>query len=69
MSGYFPIIYIKISSDAHAVAWFYVVPTVLSFTFDFDLGVKVTRNVAQYPLLHVTYVPAKFKVASSNGLR
>ena len=34
----------------------------------FDLGVKVTRNVVQYPLHHVTYSPTKFGVASSNGL-
>ena len=29
--------------------------------------VKVTRNVSQYPLHHVTYVPAKYEVATSNG--
>ena len=38
-------------------------------TFDLDLGVKVTRNVAQYPLHHVTYSATKFEVATSNGLR
>ena len=27
--------------------------------FDLDLGVKVTRNVAQYPLHHVTYPGTK----------
>ena len=32
------------------------------------LGVKVTQNVAQYPLHHVTYAHAKFEVAMSNGL-
>ena len=37
-------------------------------TFDLDLGVNVTRNVAQYPLHHVTYSPTKFEVATSNGL-
>ena len=37
-------------------------------TFDLDLGVKVTRNVAQYPLHCVTYLVTKFKVAMSNGL-
>ena len=37
-------------------------------TFDLDLGVKVTRNVAQYPLHHVTFSPTKFEVATSNGL-
>ena len=30
-------------------------------------GVKVTQNIAQYPLHHVTYVPAKFNVATSHG--
>ena len=33
----------------------------------FGLGVKVTRNIAQYPL-HRTYVPAKFAVVVSNRL-
>ena len=36
--------------------------------FTFDLEVKVTQNVAQYPLHHVTYAPAKFEVATSNHL-
>ena len=36
--------------------------------FDLDLGVKVTRNVTQYPLHHVIYAPTKFAVATSNGL-
>ena len=36
--------------------------------FDLDLGVKVTRNIAQYPLLHVTYARAKFEVATSKSL-
>ena len=31
------------------------------------LGIKVTQNVAQYPLHHVTYAHAWFKVAMSNG--
>ena len=35
--------------------------------FDLDLGVKVTRNVAQYPLHYVAYLGTKFVVASSNG--
>ena len=35
--------------------------------FDLDLGVKVSQNVAQYPLHHVTYLGTKFKVAMSNG--
>ena len=34
--------------------------------FIFDLG--VTQNIAQYPLHHVPYAPAKFEVAMSNGL-
>ena len=34
----------------------------------FDLGVNVTRNVAQYPLHHVTYSTTNFEVATSNGL-
>ena len=37
-------------------------------TFDLDLGVKVTRNVTQYPLHHVIYPSTKFEVALSNGL-
>ena len=37
-------------------------------TFDLDLGVKVTQNVAEYPLHHVTYSTTKFEVATSNGL-
>ena len=36
--------------------------------FDLDLGVKVTQNVAQYPLHHVTYSATKFEVATSNCL-
>ena len=37
-------------------------------TFDLDLGVKVTRNIAQYSLDHVTYLGTIFKVAMSKGL-
>ena len=36
------------------------------WTFDLDLGVKVTQNIAQYPLHHVTYLATKFEVATSN---
>ena len=36
--------------------------------FDLDLGVKVTRNVTQYPCHHVTYAEAKFEVATSKTL-
>ena len=38
--------------------------------FNFDpmvKGVKVTRNVAQYPRYYVTYAPAKFDIATSHG--
>ena len=34
----------------------------------FHLVDKVIQDVAQYPLHHVTYVPAKFKVAMSISL-
>ena len=34
--------------------------------FDLDL-VKVTQNVAQYPLHHVAYSATKFEVATYNG--
>ena len=34
----------------------------------FDHGVKVTINVALYPLNHVTYAATKFEVATSNVL-
>ena len=37
-------------------------------TFDLDLGVKVTQNVAQNSLHYVTYAATKFEVALSNGL-
>ena len=33
-----------------------------------NLGQGQTRNVAQYPLNHMTYAPAKFEDAMSNGL-
>ena len=35
----------------------------------FDLGVRVTENIAQYPIHHLTYSDTKFKLAMSNGLR
>ena len=34
----------------------------------FDIGVKVARNVAQYPLHHVTYSATNFEVVTCNGL-
>ena len=33
-----------------------------------DLGFNSTQNVAQYPLHHETYAPAKFEVATAKGL-
>ena len=36
--------------------------------FDLYLGVKVTQNVAQYPLHHVTYSATKFEAATSYRL-
>ena len=38
--------------------------------FDIDLGIKVTQNVARYPLHHVAYAYTctKFEVATSNSL-
>ena len=38
-------------------------------SLDLDLGVKVTRNVAQCPLHHVTYAPIEFEVTTSKALR
>ena len=32
------------------------------------LGQEQTRNVAQYPIHHMNYAPAKFEAAMSNGL-
>ena len=37
-------------------------------TFDHDLGVKITRNISQYTLHHMTYAATNFEVASYNGL-
>ena len=34
----------------------------------FDLQVKVTLNVAQCPLHHVTYAPTEIEVTKSNAL-
>ena len=36
--------------------------------FDLDLRVKVSQNVAQCPLHHVTYAPTEFEVTTSKGL-
>ena len=40
----------------------------VNMLFNLDLGVKVTQNVAQYPLHHVTYAPVKFEVDMWNSL-
>ena len=40
-----------------------------STLFDFDLQFKVTLNVAQCPLHHVTYAPTEFEVTTSKGFR
>ena len=39
-----------------------------STLFDLDLQVKVTLNVAQCPLHHVTYAPTEFEVTMSKAL-
>ena len=36
--------------------------------FDLDFEVKVTRNVAQCPLHHVTYAPTEFEATTSKAL-
>ena len=41
---------------------------IIYLIFDLDFRVKVPQNVAQYPLHHVTYAPAKFEVAMCNVL-
>ena len=41
---------------------------IYDLTFDLDLGVKVTQNIAQYLLHNVTYLSTKFEVASPNGI-
>ena len=38
------------------------------FTFDLHLGQGRTQNIAQYPLHHMTYAPAKFEAAMPNCL-
>ena len=40
----------------------------LTFDVDPDTKVKLTQNVAQFPLHHAIYTPAKFAVATFNGL-
>ena len=36
--------------------------------FNLDLQVKVTQNVVQCPLHHVTYAPTEFEVTKSKAL-
>ena len=36
--------------------------------FDLEIGVKVTQDVAKYPLHHVTYSDTKFEVSTSDSL-
>ena len=36
-------------------------------SFDLDLKVKVTQNVAQYPQLYMTFAQEKYDVATSHG--
>ena len=36
-------------------------------TYDLNLGVKVTQNVAQYLQHNMTYAPVKVEDANSNG--
>ena len=40
----------------------------MTFDVDPDPKVKVTQNFAQFPLHYVIYAPAKFAVATFNGL-
>ena len=42
--------------------------TLFDLYVDPDPKVKVTQNVAQVPLHHVIYAPAKFAVATFKGL-
>ena len=36
--------------------------------FDFAIGIKVTQNIGQYHLHHVTFASAKFEVAMPTSL-
>ena len=53
------LLHLKVKGEMHLQA---------NLIFDLDIGVKVTRNIAQYPLHHVTYLATKFEVATSNNL-
>ena len=56
----------KIYSRLDCSRW-YTIANTCFFTFDLDIGVMVTQNVAEYPSHHVTHGPGKFEVATSNG--
>ena len=45
----------------------YTIANTRFFTFDLDLGVMVTQNVAKYHPHHVTHGPRKFEAATSNS--
>ena len=47
----------------------YIYEKIQFLTCDLDLGIKVTQNVAQYPLHHVAYSATTFELATSNGFR
>ena len=51
----------KLQSKVHIIAN-------TRFSFEPDLGVIATQNVALYIIHHVIYVPATFKIAKSNSL-
>ena len=58
----------KIPANMERVQWIFIhLQEIHYLTFDLDLGVKVTRNVAQYALHLVTYSATKFEVATSYG--
>ena len=46
----------------------YTIANTRFFTFDLELGLKVTQNVALYPLHHKTFTPANIAVATFNSL-
>ena len=45
----------------------YTIANTRLFTFDLYLRAKVSQNAAHYLLHHVTYAPAMFEAATSNG--
>ena len=42
----------------------YTIANTRFFTFDLDLGVMVTQNVAKYPSHHVAHGPGKLEVSN-----